>query len=295
VLDEFGEFCAPEFARAFTAARKYNFEVVFAHQDLDQLVPEDGDKQLLNTVLAVPNKAVFGGLYIDQAELLAKQIYLQMLDPDKVQFQPQTISFWPISVKDIARAWGRSEGVARGAGDVESSSSAVSSGLAEVLQPAVGALGVSAADIARSIASSGVLSSTGQARSKFYAASQAWSESAHEVWRTEYRPFLQPGTPVFENLDTQVFRYAQAMSLRPQGHFVFYQRPDVPLYTNVTLETQKLLSDEERARFLEAVYRKDDYAERAVVRKTIEEKECRLAADVDDEPRVIRGRRGRSS
>jgi hypothetical protein len=287
VLDEFGEYCAPEFAHAFTAARKYHFEVIFAHQDLDQLVPAENDQQLLNTVLAVPNKAVFGGLFIEQAELLAKQMYLAMLDPDKVQHQPQTVSFWPISVKDIAHAWSRSKGFGEGEGTSETSTASETSSLSEVLGPASGALGLSANEIARSIASSGVLSGSSSGRSRYFASSHAWSEAAHEIWRTEYRPFLQPGTPVFDDLSVQVFRYAQAMSLRPPGHFVFYQRPDVPLFAHVDLEKQPRLTDDAREAFLAAVYRNPEYRERAAVVASLAAMDRALGDDIDDQPIVI--------
>lgn len=287
VLDEFGEYCSPEFARAFTAARKYNFEVVFAHQDLNQLVPEDGERQLLDTVLAIPTKAVFGGIYIDQAELLAKQIYLEMLNPDKIQFEPKTIAFWPINVKDITTSWGKSKGVSTGEGETDSKATASSSGLSHVLNPAAGFLGLSADELARTIDSSGLLNTAAESRNHFLASSEAWSEGAQEVWRTEYKPFFQPGAPMFEDLKVQVFRYAKAMSLRPQGHFVFYQRPGVPLFAHVSLEHQKTLKTDERSGFLNAVYRKPAYRGREAIRRELEETDRRLAEHDDDAPEVL--------
>ena len=286
ILDEFGDYCSPEFARAFTGARKFNFEIVFGHQLLDQLVPADGDQELLKAVLAVPNKAIFGGLPYDECKLLTMQVWLAMLDADKIKHQPYTVSFWPVAIKEVMRS------VSAGGSNIEAVAQAASefSGTHEVsgqtAAPVTGLLGMQGEELQLLTSSMGLTSSSGRSRSHMFGSAHSWSETMQEAWRTEYKPFLQPGTPVFESIEDQVFRYAQAMHLRPTGRFVFAQGEGTPLYGYVDLVAQRPLSAEERGEFLEKVYRKAVYRRRDEAARHIEAFERELGGG-DDEPIVV--------
>jgi hypothetical protein len=78
------------------------------------------------------------------------------------------------------------------------------------------------------------------------------------------------------------------MSLRPPGHFVFYQRPDVPLFAHAELEKQPRLTDEARAAVLATVYKNTEYRDRTAVQAPLAATDRALGSDVDDGPVVIR-------
>ncbi len=271
VMDEFGEFCAPSFARAFTAARKYQLEIVFSHQELGQLVSKpDQDDQLLQAVLAVPNKMVFGGLPTDQTEALTKQMWLERLDPERIKHQGYTIGFKPVPVKDMVQSWGthEAEAEARGEATSEAGGRVESTGSMMVTGPDGGLMHLSN--------NLGISTAQAHAISHVFSSAQGRSMGLQEAWRTEYEEFVQESSRTYKDVDEQIFEIAKTMNLRPLGHFTFAQYgAGLPVYGHAPHMKQKRVADEDRARFLEEVYRKPEYA-------TVDQAKTRLQA-VEDE------------
>lgn len=122
-------------------------------------------------------------------------------------------------------------------------------------------------------------------RNTFFAQSKNWGDGLQEIWRTEYMPFMQKGPPVFEKLEEQIFRYAQIMTTRPRGRFVFTQLDDQPVYGHVDLVKQRKLASDDRAEFLERVYRKEPYRSRSAARQHLTDMEQKLR-EVVIEPEI---------
>lgn len=253
ILDEFGDYTSADFARVLTAARKFGMRCVFSHQHMGQLLLADQDRTLFDAVLAIPNKVMFGELPFDQAELLAKQTYLRLLSPDKIQYQPRTIVWDPVPTKVKLSASARADGEvdASGGGSGHSSASRNSGGI----------------ESAETITEASHWAFTSQ---------KTFSETEHEAWVTFYKKRIQDGTPVFEELEKQVFRFAQKLNTNPRGTCVVATAEMVPRECRVPLMKAPDLSAVEKQRYLAWVYEKPFYLDPAEADRRIEARQMKL-------------------
>lgn len=88
-IDEFGQFVTRDIARALEECRKFKLFMVLAHQHLAQLKKED--EYLYASVMTnCKNKVVFGGLSVEDAEVMSEEISTGFLDLKKIKDEVYT-------------------------------------------------------------------------------------------------------------------------------------------------------------------------------------------------------------
>src|SRR5579883_3211149 len=90
-LDEFQNFVSLDICRMLAEVRKFGLFLVLAHQYFEQL-----DQTV--TAAALNNcgiKAVFGGLSVPNARMMAEELFIGKLDPQKVKVCIYQTKFWP--------------------------------------------------------------------------------------------------------------------------------------------------------------------------------------------------------
>jgi hypothetical protein len=285
VMDEIGEYCPPDFREVLTGARKYRVRTVLAHQLLSQLFQADQGRSLIETVLGIPNRVCFSPQFIDEAEVLAKQMFLAELDPDQIKFLPKTLVWDPEQEKVILRSWARGGARSETRSEADGSGSSDSSGDATMVDPSTGQVLRSAANTSRG-------ENRFRASTLAFGTTSNWSESAAEAWITRYKPRIQEGTPVFRQLDEQIFQFARALTLQPIGQ-AFVARPgERSRPCKVPFRKPIGYSEEQLKPFLSAMYAKACYQLPEAVDSQLEKGELallelgapRIYAIQDEEP-----------
>jgi hypothetical protein len=83
-IDEFAEFANEDTAQILDQCRKWGLHLVLAHQHLQQL--KQTDEKVYHSVMTnAKTKLVFGGLSVEDTEILAKQIFMGEFDIDEVK------------------------------------------------------------------------------------------------------------------------------------------------------------------------------------------------------------------
>ena len=85
-IDEFAEFANEDTAQILDQCRKWGLHLVLAHQHLKQL-KEASEKVYYSVMTNAKTKLVFGGLTPDDAEVLAKQIFMGEFDIDEIKHE----------------------------------------------------------------------------------------------------------------------------------------------------------------------------------------------------------------
>ena len=73
-IDECTDYLNSDIARSIDRTRKFGLRLVLSHQRLGQLEKE-GKEDILNAVMSVQSKVVFGGLEVPDAERVAREIF----------------------------------------------------------------------------------------------------------------------------------------------------------------------------------------------------------------------------
>jgi hypothetical protein len=109
-LDEFQNFISLDIADMLDEVRKFGMFLTLSHQRFGQL-----DEDVIDAVLTnCKNKAVFGGLRADSAELMAKELFIGKLDPMKVKAAIYQTKFWPVYGRDQVYTHGTAHGTTSG-------------------------------------------------------------------------------------------------------------------------------------------------------------------------------------
>lgn len=112
-LDEFQTFVSLDITKMLDQVRKYKLFTVLAHQRFGQL-----DKDLTDAVLTNCRiKAVFGGLPVESAKLMAEELFIGELDPMKIKVALYQTKFWPKYSRDKVYGYSHSSGRSLGRGD----------------------------------------------------------------------------------------------------------------------------------------------------------------------------------
>lgn len=83
-IDEFAEFANEDTAQILDQCRKWGLHLILAHQHLNQLKTTN-EKVYYSVLTNAKTKLVFGGLTPDDAEILARQIFMGELDIDEIK------------------------------------------------------------------------------------------------------------------------------------------------------------------------------------------------------------------
>jgi hypothetical protein len=122
-LDEFQTFVGLDIAAMLDQVRKFRLFTVLAHQRFGQLDEDLQDAVLTNCRL----KAVFGGLPVEAARMMAQELFIGKLDPMKIKAEVYQTKFWPKYSRDKVYGRSTSSGKSIGTGQNESSGTASSS------------------------------------------------------------------------------------------------------------------------------------------------------------------------
>ncbi len=119
-LDEFQTFVGLDIAAMLDQVRKYKLFTVLAHQRFGQLDDDLKDAVLTNCRI----KAVFGGLPVEAARMMAQELFIGQLDPMRIKVAIYQTKFWPKYSRDKVYGRSVSSGLSTGRGQNESYGSA---------------------------------------------------------------------------------------------------------------------------------------------------------------------------
>jgi hypothetical protein len=226
-LDEFHNFVTPDIGEAVTQVRKFGLRFVLAHQLLKQLTTQDAN--VLEEVLtAVRARAIFGGMNHEDALRLVPELFPGQLDFNEVRYIRETVKFWPVYDRDVARGTmrGRADSTMSGTGessmDISNIMSGHSSGTAFGLEGFYGEGTHTQFDGS----SWGESSGSAYGSSSFQAQGRTISEADSEVDMPIFRP-----VPVIERQpehftrEDQIYRLAETLQLQYERH-CFIRPPD---------------------------------------------------------------------
>jgi hypothetical protein len=130
-LDEFQTFVNLDITKMLDQVRKYRLFSILAHQRFGQL-----DKDLCDAVLTNCRiKAVFGGLPVESARLMAEELFIGELDPKKIKVSIYQTKFWPKYSRDKVYTYSESSGHSVGRGDNRALSSGTGQLAGDFFQP----------------------------------------------------------------------------------------------------------------------------------------------------------------
>jgi hypothetical protein len=112
-LDEFQNFVSLDVASMLDQVRKYKLFCVLAHQRFGQLDMDMMDAVLTNCRI----KAVFGGLPVSMAEMMARELFIGELDPKRIKVAVYQTKFWPEYRRDKVYSRQTSYGHSTGQGE----------------------------------------------------------------------------------------------------------------------------------------------------------------------------------
>jgi hypothetical protein len=122
-LDEFQTFVGIDIADMLDQVRKFKLFTVLAHQRFGQVNENVKDAVLTNCKI----KAVFGGLSVEVARMMALELCIGRLDPMQVKHEIYQTKFRPVYTRDKVYSRSISSGRSTGTGENESSGSASAS------------------------------------------------------------------------------------------------------------------------------------------------------------------------
>lgn len=110
ILDEVQDFATRDLCVALEKGRELGIHCVLAHQNLTQLVGEDGNTYLLDALLNnARTRVVFGGSSVkDLEQILVKEMLIDRYNPRKVKFETKTLESEPVESTRVSRTRGRS-------------------------------------------------------------------------------------------------------------------------------------------------------------------------------------------
>ena len=121
-IDECTDYLNSDIAKSIDRARKFGLRLVLSHQRLGQLEKE-GKEDILNAVMSVQSKLVFGGLEVNDAKRMAEEIFSSEfnLNAAKKKFATPTVVGYTVE-------WLESESESRGSSVTESESQTTGTG-----------------------------------------------------------------------------------------------------------------------------------------------------------------------
>lgn len=110
-IDECSLFINEDIKRILIEGRKFGLHLVLAHQTLAQL--KEAGLSIYHAVMAVKSKAVFGGLDAEEAEALAKNIFIGEIDLEEAKTtlnKPVVVGYIKTWMKNYSQSTGHTEG-----------------------------------------------------------------------------------------------------------------------------------------------------------------------------------------
>lgn len=209
-IDECARFLNDDIHYILDETRKFGLHLILAHQRLGQL--REAGENIYNAVMSIESKAILGGIFKDDAQELAQQVFLGELNLEEAKAslrKPAVVGYDRERLASHSRSVGQSQGssFSWGAGRSESASESRS---VAYQYPGEGAFAPVGTSTARSRGASYLRSS-----SESYGQSEATSESESWGWAEALVPRLEwlPGS-VF-SLEEQVYKATASMVNQP--------------------------------------------------------------------------------
>ena len=182
-IDECALFVNEDIGRILNETRKFGLHSILAHQHLSQLRTA-GDTIYSSVMTNAQTKVVFGGLSVEDAEVMARTVFMGEYRLDEAKYTYDTYS-----VTGYVRTWLQSHSTGTG------SFSGVSSG-------ASSSRGASQADYAGAPVVNSEGSGRSESRNSGYSESESWGQS--ETLQPMIRKQTLPGA--YYSLEEQVYR-----------------------------------------------------------------------------------------
>lgn len=211
-LDEFQNFVSLDIARMLAEVRKFGLFLVLAHQYFEQL-DEDITAAAMNNCQI---KAVFGGLSVENAEKMAKELFIDQLDPMKVKVAIYQTKFWPEYRRDKVYTKGSSHSSSSGSSSSSASGTSSGSGaFTSYFMPDAWFAGRQ--EMGTSESSSSGFSSMS---SSGYSDSESWGDSESEADIPIFFPvpFQELSSVQYHSLDEQLTQMAASLKKQFQRH-----------------------------------------------------------------------------
>jgi hypothetical protein len=112
-IDECARYINEDIGRILDEGRKFGLHLILAHQHLSQL-KKAGEDIFHSVMTDAKSKVIFGGLDAEEAELLAKQIFLGELDledPKESLNKPVVVAYIKEWLRNYSHSKGHSDGV----------------------------------------------------------------------------------------------------------------------------------------------------------------------------------------
>jgi hypothetical protein len=212
-LDEFQNFVSLDICRMLAEVRKRGLFLVLAHQYFEQL-DEDVTAAALNNCGI---KAVFGGLSVANARLMAEELFIGKLDPQKIKACIYQTKFWPEYRRDKVYGKGSSTASSHGtsSGTAASSFTGLASGQSFYTPDSWFGSPTSTGTIS-TVTSSGSTS----ANSSGYSDSDSYttSESEADIPIFFPVPFQELSSIQYHSMEEQLTELTAALKLQFQRH-----------------------------------------------------------------------------
>ncbi len=261
-MDEFQNFVSLDIDDMLDQTRKFGLFLVLAHQRFGQLDDNITDAVLANCRI----KAVFGGLPLESARIMAGEMFIGKLDPMKVKVAIKQTKFWPEYRRD--KVYNRSTSHGSSSGTAHSSSSGSASGASSTFSSGMSYEGsyftpdkwfaLQNGFTQSEASSSGTSWNSSSGQSDSYSDSQSWSDSEGEADIPIFFPvpFTELSSVQYYSLEEQMTEMTAALKEQfPRHCFIKLQGRDtepllVPLVEdkfvsekNLTLYRQEKLDE----------------------------------------------------
>jgi hypothetical protein len=130
-LDEFQNFVSIDIAEMLDQVRKFGLFAILSHQRFGHLDDNITDAVLTNCRI----KAVFGGLPVQSARLMAEELFIGELDPKKIKIAIYQTKFWPEYRRDTVYSRGTTRSSSTGLSQSSATGSYTGATSAEMFLP----------------------------------------------------------------------------------------------------------------------------------------------------------------
>jgi uncharacterized protein DUF87/type IV secretory system conjugative DNA transfer VirD4/TraG family protein len=239
-IDECSLFVNEDIARILNEARKFGLHLILAHQHLNQL--QRAGETIYSAVMTnAQTKVVFGGLSVEDAEIMARTVFMGEYRLDEAKYEYDTYA-----VTGYVRTWLQNRSSSTGSFSGVSSGISASSGTSQA--DYTGAPIVTVESHGRS-----------ESRNSGSSESESWGES--ETLLPTIRRQTRPGA--LYSLEEQVYR-SMAIMVNQQTRKAIVKLPLERSRQVMTPKVEEAIARDERLRSIrERAYRETPFAARA--------------------------------
>ncbi len=256
-IDECARFINEDIGRILDEARKFGLHLILAHQHLAQL-KKAGEDIYHSVMTDAKTKVIFGGLGVEDAELLTQQVFLGSLDLEEAKHtldKPTVVRYIRAWMENYSR--GISSSRTETKGTTEQDGHSEGSSQSETRRPKDGWF---FDDDELVSTNSGRSSSRSWSRSE--SKSEAFTEGESESWGKSQtlEPILKLlPTSVF-SLQEQIYKAMSAMVNQPTQYAIIKLPKKIPRFVKTPSVKKAFAFEEEIKAFKENCYHQTEFA-----------------------------------